>query len=87
MIRLALLVACLCQAALAQSPRHTTVSIVGEDFRINGKPTYQGRSWKGLKIEGLLMNSRVVQATFDDLNPDTAKRWAYKDTGKWDVSQ
>jgi hypothetical protein len=25
-----------------------------------------------------------VQATFDDLNPDTRARWAYKDTGAWD---
>jgi hypothetical protein len=62
----------------------TVVSIKGDHFYINGKPTYQGRSWNGHKIEGLLMNSRVVQATFDDLNPDTVKRWAYKDTGKWD---
>jgi hypothetical protein len=62
----------------------TTVSIVGEDFQINGKPTYAGRVWKGHRVEGLLLNSRMVQATFDDLNPETAKRWAYADTGKWD---
>ncbi len=55
------------------------VTIDGPGFRINGKPTYEGR-----KIQGLLMNSRMVQATFDDLNPETAKRWAYKDTGVWD---
>jgi hypothetical protein len=65
----------------------TVVSIKGDQFYINGKPTYQGGSWNGLKIEGLLMNSRVVQATFDDLNPDTVKRWAYKDTGKWDAER
>ncbi|HEX7899498.1 MAG TPA: hypothetical protein VF950_17150 [Planctomycetota bacterium] len=57
----------------------TRVEIVGEKFHVNGKPTYQGTT-----VEGLLMNSRVVQATFDDLNPETAKRWAYKDTGAWD---
>ena len=65
----------------------TVVSIKGDQFYINGKPTYQGRSWNGLKIEGLLMNSRVVQATFDDMNPETAKRWAYKDSGKWDAER
>jgi hypothetical protein len=65
----------------------TVVSVKGDQFYINGKPTYQGRSWNGLKIEGLLMNSRVVQATFDDLNPETMKRWAYKDTGKWDAER
>ena len=64
--------------------RKTTVTIVGDAFHINGKPTYAGRSWNGKKIEGLLMNSRMVQGTFDDLNPETRKRWAYPDTKEWD---
>lgn len=62
----------------------TVVTISGEDFHLNGRPTYEGRTWKGQRIEGLLMNSRMVQAVFDDLNPETAPRWAYPDTGKWD---
>jgi len=41
--------------------RQTTVSIDGEKFLINGVPTYKGRTWQGYKIEGLLMNSRMVQ--------------------------
>jgi len=65
----------------------TQVSIRGEDFYLNDKPTYEGRSWKGHRIEGLLMNSRMVQATYDDLNPETASRWAYADTGKWDAER
>ena len=65
----------------------TVVTIEGDQFHINGKPTYPGRTWNGHKIEGLLMNARVVQATFDDLNPQTVKRWAYKDTGKWDAER
>lgn len=69
------------------SAADTTVSIVGEDFQINGKPTYAGRVWNGHRVEGLLMNSRMVQATFDDLNQETAKRWAYADTGKWDAER
>src|SRR6185503_7559945 len=69
--------------AAARRPR-TEVSIRGEQFYINGKPTYAGRSYNGLKIEGLLMNVRAVQATFDDLNPETRTKWAYPDTGKWD---
>ena len=40
--------------------------------------------YQGLKIEGLLMNVRAVQAIFDDLNPETRNKWAYPDTGKWD---
>jgi len=70
-------------AAMAQK-RRTEVSIDGDQFKINGKLTYAGRSWKGMKIEGLLMNSRMVQGTFDDLNPETRGKWAYPDTGKWD---
>ena len=63
---------------------HTTVSIEGEKFLINGEPTYKGRSFRGYEIEGLLLNNRMVQATFDDENPDTCANWAYPDTGVWD---
>lgn len=67
------------------APRHRThVSIQTDQFYINGKPTYAGRAYQGMKIEGLLMNVRAVQATFDDLNPETSPKWAYPDTGKWD---
>ncbi|MBS1855187.1 MAG: hypothetical protein JST11_07465 [Acidobacteria bacterium] len=69
--------------ALRAAPR-TAVSIRGDGFLINGEPTYKGRAWQGHKIEGLLMNVRAVQATFDDRNPETRGRWAYPDTGKWD---
>lgn len=62
----------------------TTVSIKGDMFYINGKPTYEGRQWNGHKIEGLLMNARLVQGIFDDENPETASRWKYPDTGEWD---
>ncbi len=64
--------------------RKTTVSIQDDTFLINGQPTYQGRTWNGYKIEGLLMNSRMVQGIFDDLNPDSRQLFAYADTGTWD---
>lgn len=67
--------------------RNTEVTIQKDKFFINGKPTYAGRSWKGLPIEGLLMNTRMVQATFDDLNPATRHHWVYPDTGKWDADR
>ena len=35
----------------------------------------------------MLLNSRMAQATFDDLNPETAKRWAYADSGTWDAER
>lgn len=71
---------------LTAAPK-TVVTIKGDQFFINGQPTYSGRTWNGHKIEGLLMNSRVVQATFDDMNSQTVGRWAYKDTGKWDAER
>ena len=58
--------------------------IDGDRFLINGRPTYAGRSWKGHRVEGLLMNARMVQGIFDDLNPDTRAQWAYPDSGVWD---
>ncbi len=77
----------LAHPVLAAPPGKTEVSIVDEDFHINGRPTYAGRSWQGHRVEGLLLNSRVVQATFDDLNPETMQRWKYPDTGKWDAER
>lgn len=65
----------------------TTISIHADAFHINDRPTYEGRYWHGHKVEGLLLNTRMVQATFDDTNPETAQRWAYPDTGKWDPAR
>jgi hypothetical protein len=70
--------------ARAAAARKTTVAIEEDRFLINGRPTYQGRTWRGMKIEGLLMNSRMVQGIFDDLNPETRKLWVYPDTKRWD---
>jgi hypothetical protein len=80
-----------CPAAPQEPPsaaaRKTKVSIVGEQFHINGQPSYPGRTWNGHKIEGLLLNSRMVQGIFDDRNPATVGRWAYPDTGRWDAER
>lgn len=75
-----------CSLAHSAEPR-TRVSIIGAVFHINEQPTYPGRTWNGKKIEGLLFNSRMVQATFDDLNPQTRERWAYSDTKAWDADR
>ena len=71
-------------AAVAAAGKGTTIEIRGDQFFLNGRPTYEGRSWKGHRIEGLLTNSRMVQGIFDDANPATVGKWAYPDTGKWD---
>lgn len=73
-------------SGIASEPQ-TRVSIVGDAFQVNGQPTYAGRTWNGRKIEGLLLNSRMVQATFDDLNPESRDRWAYPDTKTWDAER
>jgi hypothetical protein len=65
----------------------TIVKIKGDQFYINGKPTYEGRFWNGNKIEGLLINSRMVQGIFDDLNPNSDPSFAYSDTKKWDADR
>src|SRR5919112_472801 len=71
-------------ALVRAASRKTEVSIRGDQFLINGRLTYRGKTWKGHKIEGLLMNSRMVQGIFDDRNPETVTKWAYPDTKKWD---
>ncbi len=67
--------------------RETVVSIAGAKFAINGQFTYHRKMWNGKPIEGLLFNSRMVQATFDDLNPGTVNLWAYPDTKTWDPTR
>ncbi len=69
--------------------RHTTVTIEGEQFHINGSPVYEGQTWETsyggeYPVEGLLMNARLVQGIFDDLNPQTRGQWTYPDTREWD---
>jgi hypothetical protein len=66
----------------AHGVRGAAVSIDGERFLIDGKVTYPRT-----RIEGLLMNSRMVQAIFDDENPRTAQRWRYPDSGAWNPAR
>lgn len=69
---------------IAQMSNRTIVSIEGDKFYINGTPSYEGRTWQGFQVEGLLLNSRMVQGIFDDLNPGSREQWQYPDTGQWD---
>ena len=62
----------------------TEVAIDGDQFLINGKLTYSGCHYRGMRVEGLLMNARMVQGIFDDMNPETRTRWQYPDTRQWD---
>jgi len=69
------------------SGQNTKVSIQGDKFIINGKPTFEGRTWNGISVEGLLPNSHMVQGVFDDLNSETVSKWKYPDTGKWSAER
>ena len=82
-----LIVLALVLTAFQPEKKRPVVSIVGDEFHINGKPTYEGRYWNGNKIQGLLMNSRMVQGIFDDLNPETRELFVYPDTRKWDADR
>jgi hypothetical protein len=86
---LLLIFACKTVQVQPAATRNTAVTISGNQFHINGEPTYKGRIWTTsyggeYPVEGLLMNARLVQGIFDDLNPDTRGQWAYPDTRKWD---
>jgi hypothetical protein len=76
--------AALAALGAASPARRTTIEIDGDRFLINGRPTYEGRTYRGAKVEGLLMNSRMIQGIFDDSNPATRSLWRYPDTGRWD---
>ena len=60
----------------------TNVSIRGTSVYVNDVITN-----KGSAAEGLLLNSRMVQAVFDDANPSTVGEWAYPDTAVWDAQR
>lgn len=62
------------------------VSIADGSFRIDGRPTYAGRTWRGRRIEGMLFNSRMANAIADDENPETRGTWSYAD-GPWDAER
>jgi len=70
-------------ASAAPGSRATSIDIAGNEFFINGKVTYPGRSFRGRKTQGLLFTSRMVNCIVNDQNPETRGMWAYRD-GPWD---
>ena len=62
--------------------RVTEAGIEGEAFLVNGRSVHAGCP----DVEGLLLNARLVQGVFDDLNPETRSRWDYPD-GPWDAER
>lgn len=81
MIRLwlSLVVVVACSTAVAAEPFRTKVDMDGDRWRINDAVTNAGSP-----AEGLLLNARMVQATFEDTNPRTVGLWAYPDGSPYD---
>ena len=75
------------EKAIGDMASTTQLSIEGERWLINGQPTYQGQTYRDWNVEGLLMNSRMTNAVFDDENPVTRGLFAYPDTGVWDADR
>merc|ERR1719149_431717 len=67
--------------------RQTHVEIRGEEWYINGRPTYEGithrRRLLATPLQGTLSTVRMVNAMFDDRNADTRDLWKYPDLGRW----
>lgn len=55
------------------------VTIEGERFLLDGKPTYADVPNANPRALGMLLNTRMVQALFDDENPETRSLWCYPD--------
>ena len=58
---------------------HVHITIQGDKFYMDGKLTYSDVPGAKPEALGRLMNSRMVQATFEDENPETAKLFVYPD--------
>ena len=80
-------VALLANGFAAPPQQNTVVTIEGESFYINGVITFQGKTWRGHSIEGLLPNSRMVNGMFDDETEHTRYKWVYPDTKTWDAER
>lgn len=65
----------------------TAVRIGGTQFLVDGEVANRGRSLGAIPLDGLLLNSRMINGVFDDANPDTVHMWAYPDTGVWDADR
>lgn len=63
----------------------TSISIDGTNFKINGEITYN--SAKNKNVQGLLINSRMINCIFDNSNTEYNYLFTYPDTGKWDPSR
>ena len=86
----ALILAGACVQSVVAGPavqgRKTEISIVGDDFHINGAPTMRAASGKVIGSRVCCSIARMVQGIYDDLNTSTVTRWAYPDTGQWDAA-
>lgn len=60
------------------------VSIKGESFLLNNMPTYADVNNVNPRAIGMLLNARMVQALFEDENPETRGLWRYPNGDDFD---
>ncbi len=60
------------------------IGVQGDKITFDGELTYSDFSTAKPEALGRLMNSRMVQATFDDENPETAHLFVYPDGSPYD---
>ncbi len=68
----------------SQPQRKTVVEIKGDQFYINGKPTYEGRYWKGIKLKDFCSIPEWYRESLMISILKQSDKWAYPDTKKWD---
>eukprot|EP01084_Bolivina_argentea_P002109 3875_1 len=73
---------CLSLVSIVYSAGKTSVSIDGTNFKINGEITYSKA--KNSNVHGLLINSRMINAIFDNSKQEYNYLFTYPDTKKWD---
>ncbi len=63
------------------------ISIQGDKFLFDDRLTYSDFPTAKPEALGRLMNTRMVQATFDDENPETVKLFSYPDGSPFDPNR
>ena len=63
----------------------STIIPTSDNFKINGEITY--KSAKYSEMQGLLMNSRMVNGIFDDYNQYTVHNCDYPDANAWNATR
>lgn len=62
-------------AALQSGYRRTEVALEGDRFLVNGRPSLEGRVWRGHPLDGLLLHAEFPTAIADESFAATLPAW------------